>query len=592
MPPLLQLQDAHKRYGDKVLLDGADLTINDDAKYGLIGRNGAGKSTMARVLLGEEELEAGEVIRSRKLRLGYLRQHDPFLPGETVEQFLMRDSGQPDWRCGAVAAQFELKGPLLEQEIRELSGGWQTRVKLTALLLHDPNLLLLDEPTNFLDLRTQLLLEEFLKGFNGGCLVISHDRTFLEDVCDHTVELSRGKLTTFPGRLEAFLEYKVERREHDERVNATVMTKRKQLEEFIAKNRANAATASQARSKAKQLERLETIHLEGPETAVNIRLPQVDPRKGTALACRNLSIGYPDHTVAEKIDLDIDHGARMAIVGDNGQGKTTFLRTVVESLPPLAGEFKWGHHCVLGVYAQHVYGSLPPNMTVQEYLERRATVDTSTQAILDVAGSFLFRGPEVEKKTQVLSGGERARLCLAGLLVGKHNVLVLDEPGNHLDVETLEALADALTEFAGTILFTSHDRHFMHRVATGVIEVRDGRVANYHGNYDSYLYRVGKEIADGARGATAATKASGTSEPLDKEARKKANQQRRELRKQASNLEKQIAQFDAQRNKLNATLLETTDAKEAEKLHRELTTVSEQLSQAEERWLELQEQMV
>src|SRR5436305_7190654 len=227
MATLLQITNACKSYGDQVLLDGADATLADNVKVGFIGRNGAGKSTLLRVLLGEEELDSGEVIRSSNLRLGYLRQHDPFLPGETALEFLMRDSGEPDWKCGEVAGQFELKGANLEGPVAKLSGGWQTRVKLSALLLHEPNLLLLDEPTNFLDLRTQILLEHFLKSHRSACLVVSHDRAFLGATCDSTLNLARGKLTTFPGKVDAFLEFQQEKRDHEERSNETILAKRR-----------------------------------------------------------------------------------------------------------------------------------------------------------------------------------------------------------------------------------------------------------------------------------------------------------------------------------------------------------------------------
>ena len=197
MAVLLQLRDAHKSYGEQTLLDGAECTLTDNVKTGFIGRNGAGKSTLLRVLLGEEELDRGEIIRHPSLRLGYLRQHDPFKPGESALDFLMRDSEQPDWKCGEVAGQFEIKGSYLEGPVKELSGGWQTRVKLAALLLHEPNLLLLDEPTNFLDLRTQILLEQFLKDHDEACLIVSHDRAFLTATCSHTLDLTAGKLTMF-----------------------------------------------------------------------------------------------------------------------------------------------------------------------------------------------------------------------------------------------------------------------------------------------------------------------------------------------------------------------------------------------------------
>src|SRR3954468_5789535 len=223
MASLLQIVDAHKSYGDQILLDGAEATLTDDVKVGFVGRNGAGKSTLLRVLLGEEELDRGEIIRPPKLRMGYLRQHDPFLPGETALEFLIRDSGQPDWKCGEVAGQFELKGDYLQGPIAKLSGGWQTRVKLAALLLQEPNLLLLDEPTNFLDLRTQILLEHFLQSHRSACLIVSHDRAFLGATCEHTLDLSRGKLTTFPGKVDAFLEFQRAKRSHEERSNASIL---------------------------------------------------------------------------------------------------------------------------------------------------------------------------------------------------------------------------------------------------------------------------------------------------------------------------------------------------------------------------------
>jgi ATP-binding cassette subfamily F protein 3 len=591
MTVLIQLRDAYKRYGDQQLLDGAGFTLSDDDKTGLIGRNGSGKSTFCRILLEDESLDAGELFKYSRLRLGYLRQHDPFRPDETVLEFLMRDSGQPDWRCGEVAWQFEFKAPLLSRRIGEFSGGWQTRIKLAALLLHEPNLLLLDEPTNFLDLRTQILLEGFLKEFKGACLVVSHDRKFLRDTCTSTLELARGKLTLFPGNVDAFVEHQRERRLHDERVNAAILVKRKQLETFIDKNRARASTASQARSKAKQLERLELLTIEGPESTVRIRAPQVEPRKGPAARCVDLAIGYSHHSVAEGINLEVPHGARVAVVGDNGQGKTTFLRTLVESLPPLAGEVRWGHGCDIGTYAQHVYTSLPESWTIQEYLQDRAAATVRTQTILDVAGSFLFRGDLVEKRIAVLSGGERARLCLAGLLLGRHNVLVLDEPGNHLDVDTVDALADALVDYLGTMVFTSHDRYFMQRVATGVIEVRDGCVANYPGDYSNYVWRIEQEVKEGTRADK--PRASGApARPLQKTLPhdgKSAAQREREMKKELSALERKIERLDERKKSVQAELLTVTETSAARQLQQEMTDLTVQLGELEHQWLELHE---
>jgi len=590
MAVLLQVRNAHKSYGDQILLDGAEATITDDVKVGFVGRNGAGKSTLLKVLLGDEELDSGEVIRHPRLTVGYLRQHDPFNEGESAMDFLMRDSDQPDWKCGEVAGQFELKGDYLFGPVAALSGGWQTRVKLAALLLHEPNLLLLDEPTNFLDVRTQMLLETFLRSFRQACLIVSHDRTFLTATCDHTLDLSRGKLTMYPGKIGKFLEYQAEQREQAVRENASTMAKAKQLEKFINSNRANANTASQARSKQKQLDRLKLNEVAVDEKTAYIQAPVVQPRQGTVVRCEQLSIGYPDHTVATDINLEIEHQQRAAIVGDNGQGKTTLLRSLTESLDPISGSVRWGHASEVGVYAQHVYTTLDERDTVLEYLEHKAEKGTTDQQILAVAGSLLFRDEHVNKKIGVLSGGERARLCMAGLLLGSYNILVLDEPGNHLDVETVEALAEALLEYRGTVIFTSHDRHFMKRIATNIIEVRDGSAKNYLGDYDAYLHAMNQEIEDGNRdtsaGKSARQKSAGKKE-MTKEERIANQQDHKRRRKQVQALERKIARLDDQKKEINQQLLTETDPAKAVELHDEVTKLTQELSDAENQWLDL-----
>jgi ATP-binding cassette, subfamily F, member 3 len=590
MASLLQITKACKSYGDQILLDGAEATLNDNVKVGFVGRNGAGKSTLLRVLLGEEELDQGEVVRHPSLRLGYLRQHDPFLPGETALEYLMRDSEQPNWRCGEVAGQFELKGAYLEGPIAKLSGGWQTRLKLAALLLHEPNLLLLDEPTNFLDLRTQILLEHFLRNYRAACLIVSHDRTFLAATCTHTLDLSRGKLTSFPGKIDAFLEFQREKRLHEERSNESILAKRRHLEDFIARNRARASTAALARSKGKLLERLEMTEIVNDEPTASIRAPRVEPRKGIALRCKDLAIGYPERQIAADVQLEIDHGSRAAIVGDNGQGKTTFLRTIVDSLKPVAGEVRWGFGCQIGVYAQHVYTSLPEKQTVLEYLRQQAAFGKKEEEILEVAGCLLFRGSHVKKPISILSGGERARLCLAGLLLGNYNVLILDEPGNHLDVDTVDALIEALLAYEGTVLFTSHDRHFTKRVATCIVEVRDGRVINYSGQYDAYVDKVNTEIEAGERElASERTKLPPEVAKPAKASPRPQQLNERELRKKIKLVERTIAQLDEQKRTLAAQLLKSTDSAEALRLHNEVTAVTAQLGEAEELWCQLQE---
>jgi ATP-binding cassette subfamily F protein 3 len=297
-------------------------------------------------------------------------------------------------------------------------------------------------------------------------------------------------------------------------------------------------------------------------------------------------------SVAGVVDVEIDLGTRVGVVGDNGQGKTTFLRTVCGSLPPVSGDVTWGYGCQVGVYAQHVYSTLPEEKTVMEYLEYQAAPLITTQQIKDVAGSLLFSGELIEKRIRVLSGGERARLVLAGLLLQKHNVLVMDEPGNHLDVESVEALAEALCGFEGTVIFTSHDRHFMHRVATQVIEVRAGRVASYPGSFDDYVYRVQNEIDAGLRAphgtATSPSMPSNGEPTVDRKARARAD---RDAQKKLKAVERKIARLDEEKRGVSDGLLTVTDAAEAQRLQKRLATLTTELAQLEEEWIELSSEL-
>jgi ATP-binding cassette subfamily F protein 3 len=298
------------------------------------------------------------------------------------------------------------------------------------------------------------------------------------------------------------------------------------------------------------------------------------------------------------VQLEVEHGWRVGVVGDNGQGKTTFLRTICGSLPPKAGHLKWGYGCQVGVYAQHVYTTLPEDRAVEDYLHYQAAPGTTMQQIKDVAGSFLFRGELIEQKLRVLSGGERARLVLAGLLLEQHNVLVLDEPGNHLDVETVEALAEALRRYKGTVLFTSHDRHFMQRVCTAVIEVANGRVASYPGTYEDYVYRIHKELEAGLRAEHTTYNAGASPKPTSAPgapaaatgvlapARKLSGREERELEKRVRALERKIAKLDEEKKELNAKMMEVTNAVESKRVQQRLAAVADEVASLEHEWLE------
>lgn len=490
MPVLLQINEIHKAYGAITILDDATASFASDQKIGMIGRNGAGKSTLCRIITGHESADGGSIVRNSALRLRYLEQHDTFESGETVLNFLTRTTQAEAWECGQTAARFRIKNEILNLPVKSLPGGYQTRVKLTAMLLGDPNFLLLDEPSNYLDLSTMILLENFLRDFRGGYLVVSHDREFLKRTCDHTLELEAGKLTLYPGDIEEYFEFKEEQVAQKQAYNQGVLKKRDQLQLFIDRFRAKASTASRAQSKMKQLEKLKTIEIAHRGSNVRIYIPAVENKAGTALACEHLAIGYPDKEVASNIQFEIERGKHIAILGDNGQGKTTFLRTIAGELPPKQGAFRWGTGLKTAYYAQHVFSTLNPEDDIYSHLMRESAKDVTNQEILTMAGCFLFKGDDVKKKVKVLSGGERARLVLAGLLLSKSHVLLLDEPTNHLDFETVEALGYALKKFAGTVFFISHDRTFVNLIADQILEIKNGKIRRYPGTYEDYVYHL------------------------------------------------------------------------------------------------------
>ncbi|MCE9638129.1 MAG: ABC-F family ATP-binding cassette domain-containing protein [Planctomycetes bacterium] len=507
----VQVRNLTKTYGAVRVLDGGSTAIPDGAKVGVLGRNGAGKSTLCRIILGLEEADSGDVIISDGVRIGYLEQHDAFTVDETPIAYLERRTEKPEWRCGEVAGKLGLRGEVLDRKMGELPGGWRTRVKLAAMLLADPDFLVLDEPTNFLDLSTVMLLQGFLADFRGGAMIVSHDREFLKRTCDHTLSVERGLLTLYPGDVEEFFGWQAEQMDVARRTNLAIESRRAHLQTFVDRFGAKASKATQAQSKRKAIERLQPIAIANPLATVRIRIPQVEVKRGAALGLEDVSIGYPDRVVAKNVSMHVERGARIAIVGDNGQGKTTLLRTLAGDLATVQGSVWRAPNLEIGVYAQHVYHALHPDDTVKSHLERCAAKDVLRQAILDLAGAFLFPGDDVLKPVRVLSGGERARLCLAGMLLMKRPVLLLDEPTNHLDFETVEALGTALRDFAGTVVFISHDRTFVNMVATEIVEVADGRVRVVPGTYADYVEELEKrsrDVQDGGRAKKAAAGAT------------------------------------------------------------------------------------
>ena len=492
----------------------------------------------------------------------------------------MRDSGQPDWRCGEIAWQFQLPDAMLHQAVRSLSGGWQTRVKLAALLLHDPNLLILDEPTNFLDLRTQMLLEEFLRKFDGGILVVSHDREFLKRTCTHTLELSRGQLEMFPGDVDAYLANLAERREHDRRVNATTLD---QAQAARNVHRQESGQRQHRQPGPQQGQAAREADADRRRRRRGDRAVQLSRDRSRGKARRCAPSGWPSAIPIARSPATCrwrsSTASASASWATTARARRRSCARSADRSTRSPGSLKWGYGCQVGVYAQHVYTTLPEDRTVSDYLYRQAAPGTKDQQIKDVAGSFLFSGEMVEKQIRVLSGGERARLVLAGLLLEQHNVLVLDEPGNHLDVESVEALADALSSYPGHGDF--HEPRPALHAARG--DARDRSARRPRRQLPGQLRRLCLPRPQGARSRPPRRARHVQRRRLEEALRRRARfsgrgrtpsthkltgREERELEKRLKSLERKIAKLDDEKKELNAKLLEVVDAAEVEALAR------------------------
>ena len=570
---LLQILNLKKTYGPKVIFDEANVSITEKVKIGVIGRNGAGKSTLFKMIMDLEQPDWGEVIKTSDLRLGYIPQVDPYDPSETIMGFLTRYTGREEWECAKVASQFQLKGDMLTNPISKLSGGFQMRVKLTSTLLFEPNLLLLDEPTNYLDLSTLILLENFLQTFKGGFLCITHDREFIKKTCTATMEVEDGQIVLHPEPLEEYLEFKAEQKALATSVNKNIEKKQKQLQTFVDRFGAKASMAKSAQSKAKAIIRMDSkkIAINNPLATVRMWIPPVVARGGTALDLVKLDIGYPGKSIATNISITTEKGRKVAILGDNGQGKSTLLKTIAGKLDALGGTMKWANSAKIGFYAQHVNLALNPEDTVEQYLKSKKADGLSDDTVLRVMSCFLFKKNDAFKEISVLSGGEKARLCLAGLFLSNVDVLLLDEPTNHLDFETVEAMGQALGDFNGTVMVVSHDRTFVNLLANEIWEVRDGSVKVIQGSYEDYVWNKEQEVAN----EQSAPVSSGYSvNPSDSKPAKTLD---KEQRVKLYNLKKDLDKI----NRKMATLSAKVESNPSDSLS------ASQLIETEAKWLEI-----
>lgn len=487
---VINIVNVSKSFVNKILLDKANLLIEEKSKIGMIGRNGAGKTTLIKILIGEEEADDGEIIFSNEVKIGYLSQGANFDETEKVIDYLIRITGKESWACFKMASKFGIDDVKANYNIGDLSSGYRMRIKLAQMMLDEPNFLLLDEPSNFLDLNTLIDLENFLLDYKGGFLIVSHDREFLKTTCEKTIEIDNGKIIYFPADIESYFEYKEEKESSIKKYNKNIEERKAHLERFIERFRYKATKAKSVQSRIKQMEKLKTIEISHPAKNVRIKLPSVEDKKGFAMISDNLNIGYGKKIVAESKRIEISRGSKVAVLGQNGEGKTTFLRTIAGRINALSGSYNYAQGIKIAYFGEDTYKNITANDTVLSYLRNHAKYGLSQQELLTLLGSFLFSGDDINKDVKVLSGGEMARLSLLSAITQCADVLILDEPTNHLDFETVETLANSLKNYTGTIFFTSHDRTFTSLLADTIIEIKDKKISLYSGNYESYVYKT------------------------------------------------------------------------------------------------------
>jgi len=531
---MIQLSEAGKRFGPKILFENLNWLVTPKDRVGIVGANGTGKSTLLKTLAGIEGLDYGTLNAAKGIRAGYLPQDGITLTGRSVfneclsvfeeiraleaeqksleksmgeldhespdyrqiaeryhqvqAEFTARDGYNIESRVGTVLAGLGFSREDWQRRVEEFSGGWQMRIALAKLLLEEPNLLLLDEPTNHLDLEARNWLESYLHNYPNAFILISHDRYFLDVTVDRIAEIWNKRVWFYTGGYSKFEQQKNDRRIQLEAAYRNQRERIEALEAFINRFRYQATKAKQVQSRIKELEKIERIEVPPDEKTIHFRFPQPKPSGRIVAEFKNVAKSYGAKQVFSGATFHIERGDRVALVGVNGAGKSTLIKLLSGEEPVSAGEYTIGHNVEPDYFAQDQYKVLDPESSILDDLGSVASRASNTE-LRSILGCFLFSEDDVFKKIGVLSGGERNRYALARMLMTPKNFLLLDEPTNHLDMRAKDVLLTALQEFTGTVVFVSHDRYFIDKLATRVIEVADGAVTDFPGNYEDYLFR-------------------------------------------------------------------------------------------------------
>ena len=599
---MLNVVGIQKSFGGRELFDDVSLNIMAGDRIAITGPNGAGKSTLIKIILGKEEPDAGSVTFIRGTRVGYLPQESEPAGNETVMEVAVPHEHEHDGQFIAkvkqILASLGFKQTDHDRPAREMSGGWIMRAHLARLLAEEPDLLMLDEPTNHLDLETLIWFQDYLKYYPGAILMISHDREFLNNLCTHIAELRSSKIMRYTGNYD---EYLVQRAAMEATMIATAKSQQREIDRlqlFADRFGAKASKASQAQSKLKQIERIKEDMVEvpdGPDSTMGFRFPQPQRSGQRVITLEKIKFGYGEKPIYDGIDLEVERDQRIVLVGPNGAGKSTLLKILAQVLTPQAGEHKLGHNAKFGYFAQHRAAMLNPQHTVfQEALDTPQRI--TEQAIRTVLGSFLFRGDDIYKPVKVLSGGEKSRLALVKLLLDPPNLLLMDEPTTHLDLASVDALIVALKQYQGTLVFISHDVHFIRALSTHVIRVEAGQLKHFGGGYQYYLDKTQQS----ARSAlTSSSFGSAVSRPtvlkVDRKEQKRLEAAQRQARSDKKNeipkriaaLEKEIADLEAKERDYAAELEKPEtyhSGGRATQINRELVQVTNRLEAANAEW--------
>ena len=631
---ILQANKIERSFAGEVLFDNINLQVDERDRIALVGKNGAGKSTLLKILVGEEEPTSGEINKKKDISLSYLAQDSRFesentiydemlhvfddlrrtekqlrqmelemgeKSGEDLDKLMsdydrlsenFRQAGGFTYEADirAILNGFKFDESMWQMKIDELSGGQNTRLALAKMLLEKPNLLVLDEPTNHLDIETIAWLENYLVNYSGALIIVSHDRYFLDKVATITLDLTKHSLDRYVGNYSRFVELKEQKLATEAKNYEKQQKEIAALEDFVNRNLVRASTTKRAQSRRKQLEKMERLDKpEAGKKAANMTFQSEKTSGNVVLTVENAAIGYDGEILSEPINLDLRKMNAVAIVGPNGIGKSTFIKSIVDQIPFIKGEKQFGANVEVGYYDQ-TQSKLTPSNTVLDELWNDFKLTPEVE-IRNRLGAFLFSGDDVKKSVGMLSGGEKARLLLAKLSMENNNFLILDEPTNHLDIDSKEVLENALIDFDGTLLFVSHDRYFINRVATHVLELSENGSTLYLGDYDYYVDKKAEMEVSQIEEASTSNQAKEVSSVNDYQAQKESQKEVRKLMRQIENLEAEIEELESQSQTISEQMLETNDAEKLMELQVELDKISHRQEEAMLEWEELSEQV-